>query len=195
MEEIDHALTVLLTTVAGMILAAGTAGAEEKRVATENVGGHYLEFWKSYFQGQWTARVVGGEDSGRIAVGNEGTWSCQLAPTENSVLMSGTINGKPDSNGIGGVDASANVWREVFFMGDGGHLTQFYRAKPADLLGDPAGKVIRGKAKYIHADGGIDDSDIAVSIVDRDIYEYAATNRHNGEEKLPDLRAVYKRKK
>lgn len=156
---------------------------------------HYLPFWRSYFQGEWTVGVVEGEDAGRIATGNEGTWSCQLAPAKACMLFSLTINGKPDSNAIAGFDRIANAWKEVTFMADGGQLIQFYRAEPADLLGDPAGKVIKGKAKYIYADRKVENAEVAVSIVDRDNWEYVASNRRIGEHKLPDLKAHFKRKK
>lgn len=40
----------------------------------------YLEFWKSYFQGDWTVEVITGDSEGRIAAGTQATWSCRLAP-------------------------------------------------------------------------------------------------------------------
>jgi hypothetical protein len=171
-------------SLAGLIVADDAA-----------TGQHYLAFWKSYFQGEWTVRTVAGDNVGRIAIGTEGTWSCHLAPTKVCMLFSTTTNGRPDSNTIAGFDPSSNAWKEVSFMADGGHLTQFYHAKPADLEGNPSGKVIKGKAKYIYADGRIETAEVSVSILDLDSFDYLVANRRIGDQKLPDLKAPFKRKK
>ncbi len=163
-------------------------------VAKSESGDHYLAFWQSYFLGEWAVRVVEGENSGRIATGNEGTWSCQLAPTKTCMLFSLAIDGSADSNAIAGFDHIANAWKEVAFLANGDQLIHFYRAKPADLLGDPAGKVIKGKAEYISADGKIENSEITITFVDRDDCEYVAS-RLVGDQKLPFLKVQFKRKK
>ena len=167
---------------------------DEGTVVKKESSDHYLAFWQSYFQGEWAVRVVEGADSGRIATGNEGTWTCQLAPTKTCMIFSMTINGSPDSNAIAGFDHIANAWKEVAFLANGDQLIHFYRIKPAELLGDPAGKVIKGKAEYIPAEGKIENSGVTITIMDRDNCEYVASRRV-GEEELPFLKALFKRKK
>ena len=70
-------------------------------------------------------------------------------PTKGCMLFSLTIGGKPDSNTIAGFDPITNAWKEVSFLADGSQLIHLYSAKAADLLGDPADKVIKGKATFI----------------------------------------------
>ena len=112
--------------------------------------------------------------------------------TKACMLFSLTIGGKPDSNTIAGFDPITNAWKEVSFLADGSQLIHLYSAKAADLLGDPAGKVIKGKATFIHPDGKIENSDVAVAIADRNNCKYTASNRHIEDKKLPDLKAHFR---
>ncbi len=186
--------TVLAITAVTVIATCGVAYPQEKTNASP-AANHYLAFWQSYFQGDWTVRVTEGETVGRIATGNEGTWSCQLAPTKACMLFSATMNGTADSNAIAGFDRVANAWKEVSFLANGGQLVHLYHAEPADLVGDPVGKVISGKAKFIHTDGKVENGDVTISILNRDSFEYVATDRRVGEQKLAILKATFKRTK
>lgn len=111
------------------------------------------------------------------------------------MLFTLTIGGKPDSNTIAGFDPITNAWKEVSFLADGSQLIRLYSAKAADLMGDPAGKVIKGKATFIHPDGKIENSEVAVAIADRDNCTYTAVNRRIHDKRLPDLKAQFTRKK
>ena len=79
-------------------------------------------------------------------------------------------------------------------MSDGSHLIQYYTVKPGQLAGKAAGKVIKGTAKYIHADGSTEEAELQVTIIDRDKCEYVAT-RTVGNKQLPTLKTVMTRKK
>jgi hypothetical protein len=193
---------VLLAIVMSVPMAVGVSrGGESAVVSTQAAagadsnGGHYLAFWQRFFQGEWTVRVLGGDETGRVSAGTVGTLSCQLAPTQVAMLYSATTHGRPDSNGIGGFDPRLRVWKEVSFMADGGHLTQSYHASPSDLEGDPTGKVIKGKAEYIQADGRVGTGDVSLTIVDPDSVDYLVTNRRTGEQVVPDLQIHFRRKK
>jgi hypothetical protein len=184
------------------ILAAGPLRAADKEPASANVqaspaptDNHYLKFWREFLQGEWTTKIVEAENEGRLMTGATGTWSSQLGPTKTCMLFLGTINGKSDDSGVGGYDPRAKAWKEVFFMADGSHLIQLYRAAPDTLSGDPVGKILKGHAEYISPDGKVEKSDIQVKILGLDTCEYSVTNRRTGEQKRPDLRISYERKK
>ena len=61
-------------------------------------------------------------------------------------------------------------------------------------LGAMPGKVIKGKGKYIHADGRTDVADIQISFSDRDNYVYTVLNRSTNGQKLSDIKIIGQRK-
>lgn len=156
---------------------------------------HYLKFWRKYFQGDWNTTLLEGEDrDGRIQAGAKGTWSCHPCNTRNCMLFTATVNGEPDFTTVAGYDPESKAWKEIAFMADGSHLTQFYFAEPGELDGDPVGKEIKGTAHFVYPDGRVEKAKIGVKIISRDKCKYYAVDRKIGDESQPDLELVFERK-
>jgi hypothetical protein len=186
-----------MSIVTVLVIVAGISNASEPNTAANDSAPSakdYLEFWKNYFVGEWTSKIVDG-DTGRDAAGAEGIQSFRLSSTNACILLSATQNGKPDYDAVAGYDPSSKAWKEVFFMSDGSHLIQYYFATRDQLIGNPVGKTIKGKAKYILADGAIEEADIQFTVVDRDENTYIVTNRRVDGGPRPDLRMSSRRKK
>ena len=165
---------------------------QEAQRAADN---RYLRIWKEYFQGNWDTKLVEGEDrEGRLKVDATGTWSCKLSPTEVCMLFQATSNGSPDSSTVAGYDPKSDAWKEVSFMADGSHLTQFYFATPKELAGDPVGKEIKGVAEFVYADGRVESGKIGVQLISRDKFKYYAVNRKLDGTLQPDLVLIMQRK-
>ena len=186
-----------MSIVTALFIVAGISGASEPNKAAIDsapAAKDYLEFWKNYFVGEWTSKIVDG-DTGRDATGKEGTLSFRLSSTKACILLVATQDGKPDFDGVAGYDPRSKAWKEVFFMHDGSHLIQFYFATRDQLTGNPVGKTIKGKAEYVLADGSIEEADIQFTVLDRDQNTYVVTNRRVDGEPRPDLRIISHRKK
>ena len=186
-----------MSIATALFVAVGISGAAQPSTAAIDsppTANDYLAFWKNYFVGEWTTKIVEG-DTGRDATGTEGTSSFRLSATKACILLSATQDGKPDFDAVAGYDPSSKAWKEVFFMHDGSHLIQFYFATREELTGDPVGKTIKGKAKYILADGKTEEADIQFTVLDRDKNTYIVTNRRVDGERRPGLRFISQRKK
>jgi hypothetical protein len=163
--------------------------------AASAAANRYLRIWKEYFQGDWDTKLVEGEDrEGRLKVGATGTWSCKLSPTEVCMLFQATANGSPDSSTVAGYDPKSDAWKEVSFMADGSHLTQFYFATLKELAGDPVGKEIKGVAEFVYPDGRVESGKIGVQLISRDKFKYYAVNRKLDGTSQPDLVLIMQRK-
>ena len=179
-----------------LLFAASMLVGQVDRAAPSMKDNHYLNFWMEYFEGEWDTALLEGEDrEGRLKTGANGTWSCHLSPTKTCMLFNSTINGETDSVAVAGYDPKTKAWKEVFFMTNGSHLTQFYYADADALTGDPAGKVIKGKGEFIYPDGRVEKAKIGVEIISRDKCKYFVKQRRIGEEKRPDLVSLMVRKK
>jgi hypothetical protein len=158
-------------------------------------GDEYLAFWTKYFQGEWTTKIVEGEETGTEKTGTEGTWTCTLGPTKACMLFLGTSEGKPQSNAVAGYDPKSKSWKEIFFFADGSHLIQSYRARTGYLNGDPVGKTVKGRAQLFFPDGKVERSAIHVEVIGPDTCEYVVTERRVDGEERPHLKWVFERKK
>jgi hypothetical protein len=109
-------------------------------------------------------------------------------------LFSATVNGQPAHNAVAGYDPKTNAWKEVFFFDDGSVVTQLYRATPEELSGSPVGKVLKGTAELVHANGDIEPSDLRVVFTSANRFEYSVVNRQMNGRKVPDMKIVFERK-
>ena len=155
----------------------------------------YLAFWKDYFQGRWDVAIVQGEDSGVNKTGTREVFNSQMHATGTSMVFSSTASDRDVYSAIGGYDPESRAWKEVFFLANGDHLIQWYRASSDELDPNAVGQVFKGQAKYIHADGRTELSDIGVKIIHRDKCEYFVKNRRADGEARADLLLVFERKK
>jgi hypothetical protein len=155
----------------------------------------YLAFWKDYFQGQWDVTVVQGEDSGVNKTGTKEIFSSQPHPTGTSMVLSSAASDRDVYSAIAGYDPESRAWKEVFFLANGDHLIQWYRASSDELDPNAVGQVLKGQAKYIQADGRTELSDIGVKVISRDKCEYFVKNRRTDGATTPDLLLVFERKK
>jgi hypothetical protein len=179
-----------------ILLAASVAAGQADQATSSPSDNHYLAFWKEYFQGNWAFTVDQGiAGDSRLETGNKGTWSCTLSPTERCMLFSAAVNGKPTNNGVAGYDPKSKTWKEVIFIRDGSVLTQNYAAEQGDLAGTPAGKVLKGKAEFVHPDGKIETGRIRLRIVGQDQFKSSVVNRKLEGEDQPTLQWTFERVK
>ena len=98
-------------------------------------------------------------------------------------------------NSLAGYDPAVKGWREVAFQADGGNATIVYRQSLDELRGNPVGKVVRGTLKEITKDGKQGSAEINLTLTARDRWEGRIVDRSRDGETLPDIRAVFERKK
>ena len=192
------AITIVAATAFTCVLthpAQPAFGAENAAQTVDPTANHYLAFWSEHFQGDWVSEIVEGTPAGVETPGTKGTWSCELAPTKVCMLFSATANGKPVHNAVAGYDPKTDSWKEAFFFADGSHVIQFYQATAEELSGGLAGKVLKGKAELVYANGDIEPSELRVVFSSADRFVYSVINRRISGKKVPDLKVVFERKK
>ena len=161
---------------------------KEGRAAQENEpkAEDYIAMQQNYFCGEWTIKVLEGEGAG-----STGTWSCKLDACGQSFHQTGTMDGKPFFQSIGGYDPQLRGLKEVAFCTDGSTATLLYRHPLKAIQGDLVGQVLKGIMENVTPDGKRETLDVVVHPVDRD--KSVFTIHKKGDPSSIIVKAVFER--